>query len=200
MPPPTPPRRRTPPLVPTDARSTARASRSHTCRSVAAATLRSEAEWDARYGRSLRTSTSGGAVCGAKTASCCKNSAASSWHPASWGPASAPPSSSVPPPFSPPSLTAATSAAKDANVSPPGSRSGPIAATAALTTRPHAARVSASRAAHSIAGEFIIANASRRAVFSNLANPGPTCLATTPRAWRGHRCVASHPTSTCALV
>ena len=70
-----------------------------------------------------------------------------------------------------------------------------MAATAALTSRPHAARVSPAPAAYVASGEFIIANARRRTVDACLANAGPTWCATTPRAWRGHRCVASEPTS-----
>ena len=49
-----------------------------------------------------------------------------------------------------------------------------MAATAALTSRPHAARVSPAPAAYIASGEFIIANARRRTVDACLANGGPT--------------------------
>ena len=63
---------------------------------------------------------------------------------------------------------------------PPGSKSGPTAATAALTRRPHAARVALALDACAHSGEFISANAREQAVLTCRLNPGPEWCATIP--------------------
>ena len=62
----------------------------------------------------------------------------------------------------------------------PGSKSGPTAATAALTRRPHAARVALALDACAHSGEFISANAREQAVLTCRLNPGPESCATIP--------------------